>query len=101
METSVPELSSSGKGAGGLDSPPAVRVDSRTGWERTGQGPGVQPQAARAGSWRALAATLQGSQAVFHRRQQEMTRVFSALCGHMEKYRTFQRAAGEQSLQPG
>lgn len=28
----------------------------------------------------------------------EITRVFQ-LCGHMEKYRTFQRAAGEQSLQ--
>lgn len=58
METSVPELSSSGKGAGGLDSPPAVRVDSRTGWERRGPGPGVQPQAPRAGSRRASAATL-------------------------------------------
>ena len=73
----------------GLASPPAVRVGSRTGQERKGPGPRVRPQAARAGSRRALVATLRGSQAVFYRRQQETTRVFSALCGHMVKYSTF------------
>ena len=67
METSVTELSSSGKKASGLASPPAVRVGSRTGQECRGPGPQVRPQAARARSRRASVATLQVSQAVFYR----------------------------------
>lgn len=85
VESSVIELSNSGERARDLDSLPIVREGSGVGWECRVQGPRVQPQAAEAGPRNALVATL-GS---FHRRQQEMTKVFLALCGLVEKYRTF------------
>lgn len=65
------------------------------------QGSGPRGSATGTQGWITEGLGSHTTQAVFHRRQQEMTSVFSALCGHMEKYRTFQRAAGEQSLQPG
>lgn len=94
------ELSSSGKGPGGLDSPPAVRVDSRTRWERR-SGPRGSATGSQGWIMEGLGSHTTGLTSRFSERQQEMTKVFFQhsvaiwrSIGH------FREAAGEQSLQP-